>query len=99
MGVSPKTGQILARHSDINLIMNTDTMQGVLDRLVAVEPLPSMPESKLRHVEHEWDVSPAGRAALADLLLARAHYVAENVVTWIWPEKELAFMTEAGVES
>jgi integrase len=39
-GVSPKTAQLLARHSDINLTMNTYTMLGVLDQAAAVEALP-----------------------------------------------------------
>ncbi len=46
VGVSPKTAQILARHSDINLTMNTYTMLGVLDQVAAVEALPSVPEIK-----------------------------------------------------
>jgi integrase len=36
-GVTPKTAQTLARHSDINLTMNTYTMIGVLDQASAVE--------------------------------------------------------------
>ena len=42
-GVSPKTAQLLARHSDINLTMNTYTMLGVLDHVAAVEALPPIP--------------------------------------------------------
>jgi integrase len=42
-GVSPKTAQLLARHSDINLTMNTYTMLGVLDQAAAVEALPPIP--------------------------------------------------------
>jgi integrase len=44
-GVSPKTAQLLARHSDINLTMNTYTMLGVLDQAAAVEALPPVPAS------------------------------------------------------
>lgn len=44
-GVSPKTAQLLARHSDINLTMNTYTMLGVLDQAAAVEALPPIPTS------------------------------------------------------
>ena len=43
-GVSPKTAQLLARHSDINLTMNTYTMLGVCDQATAVESLPAIPE-------------------------------------------------------
>ena len=43
-GVSPKTAQLLARHSDINLTMNTYTMLGVCDQAMAVESLPAIPE-------------------------------------------------------
>jgi integrase len=43
-GVSPKTAQLLARHADINLTMNTYTMLGVLDQVAAVEALPPVPE-------------------------------------------------------
>jgi integrase len=42
-GVSPKTAQLLARHSDINLTMNTYTMLGVLDQAAVVEALPPIP--------------------------------------------------------
>jgi integrase len=42
-GVMPKTAQMLARHSDINLTMNTYTMIGVLDQAAAVEALPPIP--------------------------------------------------------
>ena len=45
-GVSPKTAQMLARHSDINLTMNTYTMLGVMDQVAAVESLPSIPVIK-----------------------------------------------------
>ena len=44
-GVSPKTAQLLARHSDINLTMNTYTMLGVLDQAAAVEALPPIPNA------------------------------------------------------
>jgi site-specific recombinase XerD len=42
-GTAPKTAQMLARHSDINLTMNTYTMLGVLDQAAAVEALPPIP--------------------------------------------------------
>ena len=42
-GVSPKTAQVLARHCDINLTMNTYTMLGVMDQAAAVELLPPIP--------------------------------------------------------
>jgi integrase/recombinase XerD len=42
-GVSPKTAQSLARHSDINLTMNTYTSLGVLDQAAGVEALPPIP--------------------------------------------------------
>ena len=42
-GVSPKTAQTLARHSDINLTMNTYTMLSVHDQASAVEMLPPIP--------------------------------------------------------
>jgi len=44
--VSPKMAQSLARHSDINLTMNTYTKLGVLDQAAAVESLPPLPDSK-----------------------------------------------------
>jgi len=43
-GVSPKTAQLLARHSDINLTMNTYTMLGLCDQASAVESLPPIPQ-------------------------------------------------------
>lgn len=45
-GVTPKTAQLLARHSDINLTMNTYTALGVLDQAAAVEALPPVPTSQ-----------------------------------------------------
>lgn len=45
-GVTPKTAQLLARHSDINLTMNTYTSLGVLDQAAAVEALPPVPSGK-----------------------------------------------------
>jgi integrase len=47
-GAAPKTAQILARHSDINLTMNTYMMLGVMDQVAAVEALSAVPESKPR---------------------------------------------------
>jgi integrase len=49
-GVQPKAAQTLARHSDINLTMNTYTMLRVLDQAAAVEALPPVPEAKGRKV-------------------------------------------------
>lgn len=46
-GVSPKTAQLLARHSDINLTMNTYTMLGIFDQATAVESLPPVPGAKV----------------------------------------------------
>jgi hypothetical protein len=43
-----ETAQLLARHSDINLAMNTYTMLGVLDQASAVESLPPIPRAVLR---------------------------------------------------
>ena len=45
-GVTPKTAQLLARHSDINLTMNTYTALGVLDQAAAVEALPPVPNGQ-----------------------------------------------------
>jgi integrase/recombinase XerD len=42
-GVSPKMAQTLARHSDINLTMNTYTTLGLIDQMAAVEALPAVP--------------------------------------------------------
>jgi integrase/recombinase XerD len=42
-GVPPKTTQMLARHSDINLTMNVYTALGMLDQAAAVEALPAIP--------------------------------------------------------
>jgi hypothetical protein len=51
-GVAPKTAQLLARHSDINLTMNTYTMLGVHDQATAVEALPPIP-TRLSGVDAE----------------------------------------------
>ena len=53
VGVSPKTAQLLARHSDINLTMNTYTMLGVYDQAMAVEALPPIP--KMAAARHDGD--------------------------------------------
>jgi integrase len=44
-GVQPKAAQTLARHSDINLTMNTYTTLQVLDQAAAVESLPPVPSA------------------------------------------------------
>jgi hypothetical protein len=44
--VSPKVAQTLARHSTINLTMNTYTTLSVMDQAAAVESLPPLPEKK-----------------------------------------------------
>jgi hypothetical protein len=43
-GFTPKTAQIQARHSDINLTLYTYAMVGVLDKASAVEMLPPIPQ-------------------------------------------------------
>lgn len=43
-GVSPKLAQTLARHSDINLTMNTYTSLEINDQSAAVEDLPAIPQ-------------------------------------------------------
>ena len=45
-GTAPKTAQLLARHSDINLTMNTYTSLSVQDQAFAVEALPPLPLNK-----------------------------------------------------
>jgi integrase/recombinase XerD len=52
-GVAPKTAQMLARHSDINLTMNTYTMLGVMDQAAAVEALPPIPTSNAAEPAHD----------------------------------------------
>ncbi len=47
-GVTPKTAQLLARHCDINLTMNTYTKLGVMDQAAAVEALPAIPSGTSR---------------------------------------------------
>jgi integrase len=51
-GVQPKAAQTLARHSDINLTMNTYTMLRVLDQAAAVESLPPVPNAVVRSKQH-----------------------------------------------
>lgn len=43
-GVHPKTAQTLARHSDINLTMNTYTHLGLADMVSAIASLPTPPK-------------------------------------------------------
>ena len=45
-GVSPKTTQILARHSDIRLTINLDTHVELLDQTAAIAALPGPPVEK-----------------------------------------------------
>jgi integrase len=45
-GVSPKLAQTLARHSDINLTMNTYTSLEIDDQSAAIEDLPAIPRIK-----------------------------------------------------
>jgi hypothetical protein len=50
-------------------------------------------------IPKEWDVSESARKALATLLLARAAFVADNIVDAIWPQQELDFTDEPEDES
>jgi hypothetical protein len=50
-GVAPKTAQLLARHSDINLTMNTYTMLGVHDQATAIEALPPIPGNAMTEIK------------------------------------------------
>ena len=52
-GVVPKMAQSLARHSDINLTMNTYTMLGVYDQASAVEALPPIPQTATAAAQHD----------------------------------------------
>jgi integrase len=52
-GVAPKTAQMLARHCDINLTMNTYTMLGVMDQAVALEALPAIPAASAVRPQHQ----------------------------------------------
>jgi hypothetical protein len=72
-GVQPKAAQTLARHSDINLTMNTYTMLQVLDQAAAVEslaPVPSAVNEKTDRCEQSQrdpETIDAERTALVDL--------------------------------
>jgi len=59
-GVSPKTAQTLARHSDINLTMNTYTQMGVLDQATAVEALPPVPSTAVDNAADHSGLKSAG---------------------------------------
>ncbi len=64
-GVSPKTAQTLARHSDINLTMNTYTSLGVMDQAAAVESLPPIPSgSNDRDEQRQRATGTLGKSAL-----------------------------------
>ncbi len=86
-GVPPKAAQTLARHSDINSMMNTYTMLQVLDQAAAVESLPPVPnavEQKVgRSSESRRDPATidADRNALVDLASLPSD-VARILVVW-----------------
>jgi hypothetical protein len=50
-------------------------------------------------VPREWDVSDSARKALVALIVARAEFVADNVVSAIWPQQELDFTDEGEEDS
>jgi hypothetical protein len=54
-------------------------------------------EKIVRSIPKEWDVSEAARKALVDFLVRRASYLAQNMMTMLWPQGELGF-TEEGEE-
>jgi hypothetical protein len=56
-------------------------------------------ERFVRSIPREWDVSPGARRALAELLVARADYTAQNILRRLWPQKELDFMSQTEDES
>ena len=59
-GVAPKTAQLLARHSDINLTMNTYTTLGVLDQAAAMESLPAVPTGETKKAENKLPLQATG---------------------------------------
>ncbi len=59
-GVAPKTAQLLARHSDINLTMNTYTTLGVLDQAAGVEALPPVPTGQPPQTEPAQELRATG---------------------------------------
>ena len=59
-GVAPKTAQLLARHSDINLTMNTYTTLGVLDQAAGVEALPPVPTGDMQQTEAAQELRATG---------------------------------------
>jgi hypothetical protein len=56
-------------------------------------------DSFISSIPDEWQVPRDARNALAELVVARANYVAENIVSKLWKQKELDFMDASETES
>jgi hypothetical protein len=56
-------------------------------------------EQMVQGIPPEWDVKQSARKALADLILARASYVADSIMNSLWPQGDLPFPDGAGDKS
>ena len=52
-------------------------------------------EDAVQSIPPDWHVGNRAKAALVEFLTARAAYVAEHIMDWIWPQVEFDFMNEA----
>lgn len=63
-----------------------------------IERLKEFTRAKAEKIVHsipkEWDVSESAKKAVVDLLVSRARYLAEGIMTMLWPQGELGFSAE-----
>ncbi len=72
---------------------NKDAIRDAIDTLRGIPR--NEVEDAVQSIPPDWLVDNRAKAALAEFLTARAAYVAEHIMDWIWPQVEFDFMNEA----
>lgn len=72
---------------------NKDAIRDAIDTLRGIPR--NEVEDAVQSIPPDWLVNNRAKAALAEFLTARAAYVAEHIMDWIWPQVEFDFMNEA----
>lgn len=75
------------RYLDRSAVKRTIQRLRALNRKTVQEIVQTIPK--------KWDVSPAARRALVDLIVDRARFVADDISPRLWPQNKFKFMDES----
>ncbi len=78
--------------SEFRPLLDSDVAREAVQRLRGFRRADAQPLAD--SIPNEWDVGPLARQALAELLVQRAQYLAENLIAMLWPSRELDFTIE-----